>query len=296
MTFIDKIFVLYFYQYVILKGWKFMFEATWNFFIRMWTNILEFIPTLLLAIVIYIVGCFLNKLVLNLFAKGVERSKLDKTVNKFLASVIKITITALVIIIVLTVLGIPMTSIITVLGTAGVAIGLALKDSLSNVAGGVLLLIGKAIKVGDYVDIGSYSGVVDEISILCTKIITLDNKDVYIPNGVVSTSTLVNYSSENNRRVDMVFGISYDNDHRKAVAAIRDVIDNHPLIMKTPEPFVRLSALSSSSLDITVRVWTTNADYWTVYFDLLEQVKDKFDEENIVIPYNQLDVHVSEKK
>ncbi|MBP1559676.1 MAG: mechanosensitive ion channel [Oscillospiraceae bacterium] len=273
-----------------------MFEATWNFFIRMWTNILEFIPTLLLAIVIYIVGCFLNKLVLNLFAKGVERSKLDKTVNKFLASVIKITITALVIIIVLTVLGIPMTSIITVLGTAGVAIGLALKDSLSNVAGGVLLLIGKAIKVGDYVDIGSYSGVVDEISILCTKIITLDNKDVYIPNGVVSTSTLVNYSSENNRRVDMVFGISYDNDHRKAVAAIRDVIDNHPLIMKTPEPFVRLSALSSSSLDITVRVWTTNADYWTVYFDLLEQVKDKFDEENIVIPYNQLDVHVSEKK
>ena len=152
-------------------------------------NVVNFIPTLLIAIVIYIVGSFLNKLILNLFAKGVEHSKMDKTVQKFLSSVIKIVITALVLIIVLSVLGIPMTSIITVLGTAGVAVGLALKDSLSNVAGGVLLLVNRTIKVGDYVEIGAYAGIVEEVSILFTKIVTLDNKDIYIPNGVVSTSS-----------------------------------------------------------------------------------------------------------
>ncbi|MDE5741465.1 MAG: mechanosensitive ion channel [Oscillospiraceae bacterium] len=255
-------------------------------------GIIGFLPTLLLAIVIYVVGFFANKAILKLFAKGTERSRMDQTVKKFLSSVIKIIITALVLIIVLTVLGIPMTSIITVLGTAGVAVGLALKDSLSNVAGGVILLINQNIKVGNYVEIGSYSGTVEEISILFTKLATPDNKDVYIPNGVAATSAITNYSSEGSRRVDMVFGISYDNDHRKAVAAINEVVESHPLILRETPPFVRLSELGASSLNITVRVWTKSDDYWTVYFDLIEQVKEKFDKENIVIPYNQLDVHM----
>lgn len=255
-------------------------------------GIVGFLPTLLLAIVIYIVGAFVNKAILKLFAKGTERSRMDQTVKKFLSSVIKIVITALVLIIVLTVLGIPMTSIITVLGTAGVAVGLALKDSLANVAGGVILLINQNIKVGNYVEISSYSGTVEEISILFTKLSTPDNKDVYIPNGVAATSAITNYSSEGSRRVDMVFGISYDNDHRKAVAAITDVVEAHPLILNDPAPFVRLSELGASSLNITVRVWAKSEDYWTVYFDLIEQVKERFDKENIVIPYNQLDVHM----
>lgn len=264
--------------------------------IRLIDSILGFIPTLLLAIIVFIVGFFLNKLILNIFAKGAEHSKLDQTVNKFLSSVIKIVVTAIVIIVVLSILGIPMTSIITVLGTMGVAVGLALKDSLSNVAGGVILLINRTLKVGDYVDIGAYSGVVDEVSILFTKITTVDNKDIFIPNGTVATSAITNYSMEGNRRVDLVFGISYDNDHKKAIAAINSVIDKHPLIVKEPESFVRLGELGASSLNITVRVWTKNADYWTVYFDLIEQVKEKFDAENIVIPYNQMDVHVIDKK
>ncbi len=259
-------------------------------------SILHFLPTLLLAIIIFAVGYFINSLVLSIFSKGADRSKLDKTVNKFLGSVIKIVITALTLIIALSVLGIPMTSIITVLGTMGVAVGLALKDSLSNVAGGVILLVNRTIKVGDYVDIGAYSGVVDEVSILFTKITTLDNKDVFIPNGTVATSAITNYSSEGDRRVDLVFGISYGNDHRKAVDAIKTVIDAHPLVLKDKEVFVRLGELGSSSLNITVRVWTKNADYWTVYFDLIEQVKEKFDEEKIVIPYNQMDIHLVEKK
>lgn len=264
--------------------------------IKLIDSILGFIPTLLLAIIVFVVGFFLNKIILNIFAKGAEHSKLDQTVNKFLSSVIKIVVTAIVIIVVLSILGIPMTSIITVLGTMGVAVGLALKDSLSNVAGGVILLINRTLKVGDYVDIGAYSGTVDEVSILFTKITTVDNKDIFIPNGAVATSAITNYSMEGNRRVDLVFGISYDNDHKKAISAINSVIEKHPLIVKEPESFVRLGELGASSLNITVRVWTKNADYWTVYFDLIEQVKEKFDEENIVIPYNQMDVHVIDKK
>lgn len=258
-------------------------------------SILGFIPTLLLAIIVFVVGFFLNQIILKIFAKGAEHSKLDQTVNKFLSSVIKIVVTSIVIIIVLSILGIPMTSIITVLGTMGVAVGLALKDSLSNVAGGVILLINRTLKVGDYVDIGAYSGTVDEVSILFTKITTVDNKDVFIPNGTVATSAITNYSMEGNRRVDLVFGISYNNDHKKAISAINSVLEKHPLVLNEPESFVRLGELGANSINITVRAWAKNEDYWTVYFDLLEQVKEKFDEENIVIPYNQVDVHVIEK-
>lgn len=256
-------------------------------------KITGFIPTLVFAILIYIVGVFVNRIILKVFAKGVEKSRMDQTVRKFLESVIRIISTALILIIALTIVGIPMTSIITVLGTAGVAVGLALKDSLSNVAGGVILLINRTIKVGDYVEVGSQAGTVEEISILFTKLATPDNKGVFIPNGVVVTSAITNYSSEETRRVDAVFGISYDNDHRKAVSAIEEVIEAHPLILKDPEPFVRLAELNSNSLDIKVRVWVKNADYWTVYFDLIEQVKETFDREDIKIPYNQLDVHIS---
>lgn len=259
-------------------------------------KILYYLPTLFWAIVIFIIGCILNHVVMKLFAKGVEKSKLDRTVHKFLASVIKILITALTLIIVLTVLGIPMTSIITVLGTAGVAVGLALKDSLSNVAGGVILLINRTIKVGDYVQIDSYEGTVDEISILYTKLTTVDNKDIFFPNGLIATSPFINFSSEGKRRVDQIYSISYDNNYKKAIEAIRSVINENKLVLKNEEIFVRLSELASSSLDIKVRVWTKNSDYWTVYYDLLEQIKDKFDEEGISVPYNQLDVHVVENK
>lgn len=271
-------------------------EKLFSFIENLAEKILNYLPTLFWAIVIFIAGSILNRIIMNLFAKGVEKTRLDRTVHKFLASVIKILITALTLIIVLTVLGIPMTSIITVLGTAGVAVGLALKDSLSNVAGGVILLINRTIKVGDYVQINSYEGTVDEISILYTKLTTVDNKDIFFPNGLIATSPFINYSSEGKRRVDHTFGISYDNDYKKAIEVIKSVIDEHNLILKNEEVFVRLSELASSSLDIKVRVWVKNTDYWTVYFDLVEKVKDKFDEVGISVPYNQLDVHVIDNK
>lgn len=267
-----------------------------DFLLRLWNGFVSFLPTLFLAVIVFAVGCVLNSVIMNLMGKGLEKSRFDKTIHKFLNSLVKIVIMAFVIIIVLTVLGIPMDSIIAVISSAGIAVGLAMQSSLANVAGGFMVLIGRTFKVGDYVEIGGKEGTVDEISILSTKIITLDNKDIYIPNGTVVNSVVTNYSAEKTRRVDQVYSISYDNNVRKAIKVIEDVIAANEMILKDPAPFVRLSECGESSLNIAVRVWTSGADYWTVYFDMLENVKEAFDKNGIVIPYNQLDVHVVDKK
>ena len=267
-----------------------------NFFITMLNNFLDFLPTLLLAIIVFVIGCVLNSVIMNLLGKGMEKSKLDKTIHRFLNSLVKIIIFAFVLIIVLTILGIPMDSIVAVVSSAGVAIGLAMQSSLSNVAGGFMVLIGRTFKVGDYVQINGLEGVVEEITILSTKIITGDNKDVFIPNGTVVNSVIINYSQEKTRRVDQIFSISYNNDSKKAVAVIQSVVEKNELILKDPEPFVKVSAFSPNSIDITVKVWTENDKYWDVYFALLEDVKEAFDNEGIIIPHNQIDVHVVDNK
>ncbi|MBQ8435583.1 MAG: mechanosensitive ion channel, partial [Oscillospiraceae bacterium] len=225
-----------------------------NFFITMLNNFLDFLPTLLLAIIVFVIGCVLNSVIMNLLGKGMEKSKLDKTIHRFLNSLVKIIIFAFVLIIVLTILGIPMDSIVAVVSSAGVAIGLAMQSSLSNVAGGFMVLIGRTFKVGDYVQINGMEGVVEEITILSTKIITGDNKDVFIPNGTVVNSVIINYSQEKTRRVDQIFSISYNNDSKKAVAVIQSVVEKNELILKDPEPFVKVSAFSPNSIDITVKV------------------------------------------
>ncbi|MCD7730947.1 MAG: mechanosensitive ion channel [Oscillospiraceae bacterium] len=267
-----------------------------SFFEKLWQSFLDYVPTLILAIVIYLVGCILNKVVLKLLGKGLEKSRLDKTVHEFIKSTVKIVLFGFIIVIVLTVLGIPMTSIITVIGSAGIAIGLALQSSLSNVAGGVIVLMGKNFKVGDYVCINGDEGTVAEISVICTKIITVDNKAIYIPNGTVSNAVVTNYTQERTRRVDLVFGISYDNDVKKAISVINNVLAENSKVLVDPSPFVHISAFSSSSVDITVRAWTESANYWDVYFALLQDIKEAFDKNDIVIPYNQIDVHMIENK
>lgn len=266
------------------------------FLLKLWNGFVSYLPTLLIALVVFAVGCILNSAVMKLMGKGLEKSRIDKTIHKFLNSLVKIAIMAFIIIIVLTVLGIPMDSIIAVISSAGVAVGLAMQSSLSNVAGGFMVLIGSTFKVGDYVEIGGKEGTVDEISILSTKITTPDNKDIYIPNGTVVNSVVTNFSAEKARRIDQIYGISYDNDVRKAIKVIEDVIAENDMIHKDPAPFVRLTECAGSSLNIVVRVWANSADYWTVYFDLLEDVKEAFDKNGIVIPYNQLDVHVVDNK
>ncbi|MGN0603037.1 MAG: mechanosensitive ion channel family protein [Oscillospiraceae bacterium] len=263
-----------------------------SFFSKLWSSFLEYLPTLLIAIVVYIVGCIINRIIMSILSKGLERSRIDKTVHGFLKSLVRVALLCIIIIIVLTILGIPMTSIIAVVGSAGIAIGLALQSSLSNIAGGVIVLMGKNFRVGDYVSINGTEGTVREITIFATNIISVDNKSIYIPNGTVSNATIINYTREKTRRVDHIMSISYNNDAKKAISVISDVIKENNKILSAPEPFVKITAFSASSIDIVVRVWVNSADYWDVYFALLEDIKDAFDKNGIVIPYNQLDVHI----
>ena len=207
---------------------------------------------------------------------------------------VKIVLYTVLITVVLTILGVPTTSIIAVIGTAGVAVGLALQNSLSNLAGGFLILFSKPFKVGSYISVAGVEGTVADINILYTKLMTLDNRAVYIPNGTAANSVLTNVTQAPKRRVDNVFSISYNEDYKKAVAAINNAISKIPKALHESgcEPFVRMSDHNTSSIDITVRVWCKTEDYWDVYFDLIEKVRAEFIEQNIEIPYQQLDVHM----
>ncbi len=269
-------------------------SALQKFFTEVWDGFVQKLPVIVVAIVILIVGILFSKLVVKLMGKALDRSKLDLTVNKFLRSVVKITLYVLLITIVLALLGVPMTSIITVIGTAGVAIGLALQNSLSNIAGGFLIMFSKPFKVGNYISVSGVEGFVNEINILYTKLRTYDNKAIYIPNGTAANAVLINVNQAEKRRVDNVFSISYDADYNKAVEAIYKALKKCPKILwdAGDKPFVRMSAHNSSSIDITVRVWCKSKDYWDVYFDMIEFVRAQFIEDNIEIPYQQLDVHM----
>ena len=261
-----------------------------------WQGFLEKLPTIIFAIILLIIGIFLSKLTVKLMGKALDKSKLDLTINHFIKSAIKIVLYVLLVTVILTLLGVPTTSIITVIGTAGVSIGLALQNSLSNIAGGFLILIAKPFKVGNYISVSGVEGTVVSINILYTKLMTLDNKAIYIPNGNASNAVLVNVTEADLRRVDNVFSISYDADYRKAVGAIYKALKKIPQVLETDghKPFVHMCAHSASSIDIQVRAWCKTADYWNVYFDMIEHIRMQFIEEDIEIPYQQIDVHMKE--
>lgn len=244
------------------------------------------------AVIVLLVGFKLVKVVKKFLRQSPKLSKLDAGLRTFLASASSILLYVLLIITVAMILGVPVTSFITILASCGVAIGLALQGSLSNLAGGIMILLFKPFKVGDFIEAAGETGTVNEISVMYTEILTLDNKRITIPNGSITNSVIENYSSEETRRVDLVFNTAYANDVEKVKEVIMGVIDKHPAALKTPEPFVRLSGHKESSLEYTVRIWCKSADYWDVYFDTMENVKKAFDENNIQIPYSQLDVHI----
>ena len=181
-----------------------------------------------------------------------------------------------------------MTSIITVIGAASVAIGLALQNSLSNVAGGFIILFTKPFEKGHYISCQGVEGTVSRIGIMTTEIKTLDNKVIYIPNGQLSSSTVINYTKENKRRVDLKFSVDYNTDLKKAQAALKKVMADHPLVLHKEEEFARISELADSAIIFTLRAWTNTANYWTVYFDLIEGVKAEFDKQGITIPFPQI--------
>lgn len=263
-----------------------------------WSGILTTIGTILWMVVkglfVLAAGYFLTRWLVAFTGKCLKKSKLNETLHSFLLSCIRIVCYVFVIVIALTILGIPTTSLITAIGTAGVAIGLALKDSLSNFASGVIILFNAPFQDGDFVEIGGQSGVVQEIGLMTTKLKTFDNRHIIIPNNTVTTSNVVNYSREKTRRLDMDFTISYDDNAEKAIELIRGVIASKgELVLKDPaEPFVMVTGYQDSAVKITVRVWCKAENYWDLNFAFLKEVRAAFDANGIHIPYNQLDVHV----
>ena len=264
---------------------------------KLWDIILEFATSwgikLLAAIVILIVGIKLIKALTKWITKSPKLDKLDTSLRSFLGSFSKIALYIVLIITVAMILGVPATSFITILASCGVAIGLALQGSLSNFAGGIMILLFKPFKVGDYIEASGESGTVEEISVVYTVLLTPDNKRITIPNGTLTNSVIENYSAEKNRRVDMTFTTSYDCDIEKAKKILTDIASSHPMALKDPEPMVRLSEHGESALTYTVRVWCLNENYWDVKFDITESVKKAFDENGIEIPYPQIDVHIT---
>ncbi|MEG0456716.1 MAG: mechanosensitive ion channel, partial [Oscillospiraceae bacterium] len=251
---------------------------------------------ILLAIIILIIGFLLIKGVLKLVKKSLKKSKLSITVHKFFLSSIKIFLWVILILTILQIFNVPTTSLIALLSVFGLAISLAVQGSLSNVAGGIIILFSRPFEVGDYVKVGDVEGVVKSINILHTTLDTVDNKAIYITNGEVSNGKIINFSGEENRRLDIIFSISYLNDFEKAKELIKQYIENHPLALKDPQPLVRVCEYASSSINIVSRVWVKTENYWDLNFDMLENIKKLFDENQIIIPHDQLDVVLHDNK
>jgi len=246
------------------------------------------------AILVLLVGHLVIKWVTKLIAKSKIRKHTDITVKKFMDNFVKTALYVILIISVIAILGIPMASIVAVLGSAGLAIGLALQGALSNIAGGIMLIVFKPFAIGDYVDAAGCSGTVDNIGLFYTVIKTVDNKRITIPNSNITGANITNYSCEDKRRVDIAFTVAYGTDISKAKNVILDVINANELALNDPEPFIRISNHLDSSIEITTRTWCNSADYWTVFFDITEGVNKAFAENNIEIPFPQMDVHVKQ--
>ncbi len=270
-------------------------SAIGDFFVNLGRSILSAIPTILFAVLILVLGLLVTKLCLWLISKGMNKTKLEVTVKKFVSQVAKIILYVLLITIVLSILGIPSTSIITIIGTAGVAIGLALQDSLSNVAGGFMLMITKPFKIGDYIIVNGTEGTVSQISIIHTRLDSASNQAIFIPNGQAVNAVVVNNSNNETRRVDLTYSISYASDYRKAREIILEILKNNEMVLDDPAPLVRMNEQGESAVVIAARPWCRTPDYWDVVFDTNEQVFDAFCENGIVIPFNQLEVHITDK-
>ncbi len=254
--------------------------------------LISFAIKLLGAIAIIIIGFIISNHINKLAKKHMIKRDVDPSLRTFVGQFINISLKLLVILSAATVAGIAVTSFITILGAISFAIGLAFQGSLSNFAGGVLILIFRPFKVGDYISTGSEAGTVEEIGIVYTSILTVDNKVISLPNGTLANAAITNFSKKESRRVDLIIGVSYDAPIDKTKDIILSVMKKHDLILTEPTPTVRLGALNASSLDYTVKAWVKTENYWDVYFDLHELIKNELDSANIEIPYNKLDVDI----
>ena len=249
-------------------------------------------PKLIGAIIVLIIGLWVIKILQKGVRKGLEKRDVDPSLKGFLNSMVGILLKTMLVISVVGIVGVPMTSFIAILGAAGLAVGMALSGTLQNFAGGIMILIFKPFKVGDYIEAQGHEGSVSEIQIFNTILKTPDNKTIIIPNGGLSTGSMTNYSAEPQRRVDFVFGIAYGDDVDKARNVLQRLINADERILKDPEPFIAISELAGSSVNLVVRVWADAANYWDIYFDLKEKVYKTFDKEGLHIPFPQMDVHI----
>ena len=247
------------------------------------------------AIVVFFVGKWLARKIAGLLERGLRRADTDPTLISFVRNIAYFGLLTMVVIAAVGQLGVQTTSFIAVLGAAGLAIGLALQGSLANFAAGVLMIIFRPFKAGDFVEAAGTSGIVEEVQLFTTKMRTPDNKTVIIPNAQVTSGTITNYSARDTRRLDLVFGVSYEDDLDKVKRVIHEVLGEEPRLLKDPEPLVGLLNLGDSSVDFAVRPWVNSADYWPVFFDLQEKMKKRFDQEGISIPFPQRDVHLHQQ-
>ena len=253
---------------------------------------LFYAPKLILAIITLLIGLWL----INMFTRGVgfllEKRHLDISLRRWLVSILGLALKVCLLISVISMIGVQTTSFIAILGAAGLAVGLALQGSLSNFAGGVLILLFKPYKVGDYIKTNGEEGTVESIDVFYTFLRTMDSKHVILPNGPLANGNLVNYTHDDTRRVDLTIGISYNNRFEDAEKALLEMIAEDPRALKDPAPFIGVTGYGDSSIDLTVRVWTRNADYWGVFFDMNKRIKPALDAANISIPFPQRDVHL----
>ena len=248
------------------------------------------------AIAIFVIGKWVAKKLSGLIKKLMERGEIDPTLSAFIASIIDILLMVVVVLAAIKNLGIDTTSFIAILGAAGLAIGLALQGTFGNIGSGVILILFRPFEVGNFVSVGGESGTVEAITLFNTTLLTPDNKVILIPNSAVASGNITNFSTKEERRVDFVFGIGYDDDLKLAKATLQEIVDADTRILKDPASFIGVGELGDSSVNFTVRVWVKASDYWGVHFDTIEKVKLTFDEKGISIPYPQMDIHLDPAK
>jgi small conductance mechanosensitive channel len=264
------------------------FSKFWNWF---WPLALSFLGKLILVLIIFFVGKKLINLLLGLVKKGFERTKVDEGVSGFIRSVLNVVLYFLLIMIIANVVGIATTSAVALVGSVGLTVGLALQGSLSNFAGGVLLLVLKPFIVGDYIVAQGLEGTVTKIDIFYTTVLTVDNRTIVLPNGTLSNGNIVNVTHEPTRRLDLIVPIGYEDDIRKVKALLLSIANHHTeQILQDHDVVVMVSDFGDDAVEIAFRVWVKKEDYWTTRSDLLEEIKYTFDEQHITIPFHQLDV------
>ena len=271
-------------------------ETLQAFSIRIYEAVVFYGPRLIGAILTLAIGWWIIKIIQKTLRNSFEKREMEPSLRGFLNSLIGVLLKIMLFITVVGMMGVEMTSFIAVLGAVALAIGMALSGTLQNFAGGVMILLFKPFKTGDYIQAQGHSGTVNEIQIFNTILKTPDNKTIIIPNGGLSTNSMTNYSAEPRRRVDFVFGIGYGDKVDQAKKVLTNLIENDDRILKEPAPFVAVTELGDSSVNLVVRVWAEAKDYWGIYFDMNENVYNAFNKEGLNIPFPQMDVHLHQQK